>query len=481
MESGNKKLAVNAALNTAKTVLGLLFPLITYPYVSRVLGVDNLGIYTFSVSIVSYFQLLAALGVTPYGIREGTQYRNDKEKIEEFVSEVFSINLISTAFSYLVLGLCLAVVPKLADYRTAILILSIEIIVTTAGVAWVCNIYEDFLFITVRTLAIQVVSLLFTFLFIRSEGDVLKYCAIMVLASSGANLLNFYYIRKKYCRFRFTLHIDWKRHLRPILVIFSTSVAITIYVSSDSTMLGFMTSDHEVGLYGTAVKIYTILKNLLAALLIVLIPRFSYMFSKGEEEESRKLFSKVFSILSILMLPMIVGLFMLSEDVILLISGEAYLGGAPALRILSLAVLFSLYAYLYTQCILIPVKREDVVFKATLLGAVSNVALNLVLIPVWGINAAAFTTIVAEAITFSFAYYQGRRFVRLENILGSLAASAAGCIGVVAVCLLAQRIEHLFLRLGTAVLGSAVLYFVILIALRNREAIDLIHLVLKKR
>ena len=126
-------------------------------------------------------------------------------------------------------------------------------------------------------------------------------------------------------------------------------------------------------------------------------------------------------------------------------------------------------------------KREDVVFKATLLGAVSNVALNLVLIPVWGINAAAFTTIVAEAITFSFAYYQGRRFVRLENILGSLAASAAGCNGVVAVCLLAQRIDHLFLRLGTAVLGSAVLYFVILIALRNREAIDLIHLVLKKR
>ena len=465
--SGNKKIAVNAVLNTFKTVAGILFPLITFPYVSRVLGVAQLGVYTFSASINSYFLLLASLGISTYGIREGAQYREDKEKIRDFVSEVFSINLIATAAAYVLLALCLLFIPKLVLYRTAIWILSAEILATTIGAAWVCNVFEDFLYLTIRTLAFQAVSLVLILTLVRTSDDLYKYIAILAFASSGANLLNWFYIQRRYCKFHFVLNQNLRQHLKPIFVIFSTSIAITIYVSADSTMLGFMTSDRSVGLYGTSVKIYTIIKNILVSILMVLIPRFSFMFSRNEHEKSNILFSKVFNILNLLMLPMIVGLFILCKEVILVISGEQYVDAALSLMLLSIAILFSLYAYMYTQCVLIPIKKEGIVFKATAISAIVNVGLNFILIPLFEIDAAAFTTVIAEAITFVIALWEGRKYIHLKGIFRNTVTVIAGCAGVAAVCLLTHIIANPFLRVGISAVGSAVLYLGILLVMKN--------------
>lgn len=473
----NKKIAVNSLLNTVKTILGLIFPLITFPYVSRVLGVDTLGVYNFSASVISYFLLIAALGISTYGIREGTQYRHNKEQINKFVSEIFSINMISTFVAYALLIICLIFIEKLGNYSVAILLLSIEIISTTIGVAWVCNIYEDFFFITIRTLAIQIISFVLTLIFVKSPADLYKYIAIIVLANSGNNLLNFFYIRRRYCKFKFSLNIDWKRHLRPIMIIFATSVAITIYVSADTTMLGFMTSDYHVGLYGTSVKIYTILKNAISALLVVMIPQFSLIFSQGENEEASRFFSKIFSILTVLVLPMMVGLFMLSEDAVILISGKEFLKASEPLRLLSIAGLLSLYAYMYTQCILIPNKKESIVFLATSVSALVNILLNFLLIPLWGINAAAITTIVAEAIVCGASFVAGREFVRLIKIKRNVITSIIGCACVIAVCLLLKRIESFYIRVGASIISSVIVYFVTLFVLKNNTVFELAEII----
>ena len=480
-EPNNKRIATNAILNTAKTVLGILFPLITYPYVSRVLGVENLGIYTFSFSFLSYFLLIAALGISTYGIREGTQYREDKKQIGSFVSELFSINMVSTIVAYVLLAIFLYAIPFMVPYRKAVLILSAEILFTTLGVSWVCNIYEDFLAIAVRTIAFQILSLVLIFVFVRSSDDLYKYVGILLLSNSGANLVNYFYIRRKYCRFRFTFRIDWKRHLKPILIIFSTTVAITVYVSSDTTMLGFMTNDYQVGLYGAAVKIYTIIKNVLAAILMVLIPQFTLMFARGDRKQSDALFSKVFSILTVLMLPMCVGLFSLSDDVVLLLFGKDYSGTAAPLRLLSIAVTFSLYAYMYTQCALIPIKKERVVFKATVISAIVNITLNFVLIPLWGINAAAITTIIAELITFVIAFFYSRDTVSLVGVGKTLLSTVIGCVCIFVVCLLCRFFESPLIRIVTSVLGSVIIYLAVLLITRNPVLGQMKEMVLKRR
>ena len=264
------------------------------------------------------------------------------------------------------------------------------------------------------------------------------------------------------------------------------SLAINVYVNSDTTILGILTNDYQVGLYSTAAKIYTIIKNVLAAMLMVLIPRFSLLINKNNLSNANELFSKVFNTMSILLLPISVGLFMTSSDIILLVAGKNYLAGSEALKLLSVATIFSLFAYMYTQCILIPAKEENIVFKATLISAVANIILNLVLIPIFGMNAAAFTTIIAEFIVFYIAFKESNKIVKLEGIKRNLITVFWGCVIIIVVCAALDRlIQNAIIRLFASVFVSGILYGVTLILMRNEIVLELISRVkrniIKKR
>lgn len=464
----NNRLFKNATLNTTKTLLGIIFPLITFPYVSRILGVEGIGIYNFSSSFLSYFILFASLGIPTYGIREGVPLRYNKEAIQLFVSELFSINIISSLAAYLLLFVCLFCFPILHQYSSAVFILSGEIIFTAIGVIWVCNIYEDFYFIALRTIGFQIISLILLFSFIHSSADLYVYLVILLISNSGANLFNFFYIRHKYCKFYFTLSINWRTHIKPIVIIFSTTLAITIYVSSDTLLLGLMTDDYEVGLYSTSVKIYTIIKTVLAAFLTAFIPQFSNFLSRGEIIQTEILLTKVFNILVVLMMPMCVGLFLYSDEVIFIISGEDFMKASMSLRLLSIAVMFSLCAFLYSQCILIPIKQEKVVFLATSISAFINIVLNLFFIPVWGINGVAVTTIIAEIITCFIVYRHSKKVVTLSNINQNIKSVLCGCIGMIIVyCLSNLCLSSYVLRFVISFLVSFLVYLFVLILTKN--------------
>lgn len=471
-----QSLKTNAILNTIKTVLSIVFPLITFPYISRVLQVKAVGVYNFSASVVSYFVLIAGLGVATYAVREGAQYRDDKEKIGKFVSEVFTINMMSTLISYLLLVLSIVVISKLHDYSCAIAILSVEIFFTTLGVSWVCNIYEDFLFIAIQSIAVQLVSLLLTFIFIKSPDDIYKYIAVIAFSKSASNIINYIYIRKNYCHFSLVRNCNLKYHLKPILVIFSTSIAIAVYVSADTTMLGFMTDDIQVGLYGTAVKIYTIVKNVLAAVLVVLVPKFSILLHNKNGGEADKLFSKVFNTLVILTFPSVIGLLVTSRDVILLLGGEKYIDGTGSLQLLCFAIAFSLIATLYTSCVLIPKKKEKAVFQATAISAIVNILLNFIFIPWLGINGAAITTIIAEAIVCFMSILYSRRDIRLEGIKKNLLSVSIACAGIAIIGILTHRfIDVFYIRLFVTVVVSVIIYVVSLIVLRNDMVLETVQ------
>lgn len=468
-----KSLKVNAILNTIKTVLSIVFPLITFPYISRTIQVEAVGVYNFSSSIISYFVLIAGLGIANYAIREGTQYREDKKKIESFVSEVFTINMISTIISYFLLFLSVIIISKLHDYSLAIAILSAEIFFTTLGVSWVCNIYEDFLFIAIQSIAVQFVSLLLTFILVKSPEDIYKYIAIIAFSKSASNIINFFYIRKKYCHFSLVRNCNFKYHLKPILIIFSTSIAMTVYVSADTTMLGFMTDDIQVGLYGTAVKIYTIVKNVLAAVLVVLVPRFSIMLQNKNGDEADKLFSNVFNTLIILTFPSVIGLLVTSKDVILLLGGEKYIEGTGSLQLLCFAIAFSLIATLYTSCVLIPKKKEKIVFRATAISAIVNILLNFIFIPWLGINGAAITTIIAEVIVCVMSIVYSKSDIHLAGIKWNLISVSIGCVIIAIIGMLTNRfIDAFYIRLFVTVGASVIMYIVTLIGLRNTIVLD---------
>ena len=476
-----KDLKTNAIFNVIRTICSVLFPLVSFPYVSRVLGVGNLGIYNYSASIISYFLLFAGLGISTYAIREGSQLRNDYMKICQFANQVFSINIISTLISLLALLFLVLFSNKLHSYRISLLILSAEIFFTTLGCSWIYNIYEDFVFIAIRNILFQFVSLVLLFILVHSPDDLYVYLLIISGTNALSNIINFIYARLKFCPISFTLRFQLKKHIKPILIIFSTSIAITIYVSADTTMIGLYYDDIAVGLYSTAVKVYSLVKQILAAIMMVLIPRFASLVSQNKQGEIKALYKKVISILSLMLFPVSIGILLTSDHIIYFISGIEYLPASGSLQILSIATIFSLYAYVFTQCVLLPYHQERLIFYATFISAIVNVLLNLLFIPTFGINGAAITTVIAEAIVFVLSLIWANRYLKIEVMVQDLKAILLGCIGIFAIHHISKVLfSNALYSLIFEVVISCFIYALILILTHNWIAIQIINRIQNK-
>lgn len=474
-----KTIKINAIFNVLKMVISLISPMIVFPYVSRVLGADGIGKYTFSFSIVNYFLLMAGLGISTYAIRDGTKYREDSMAITSFISEIYVINIISTFISYFFLLLLLFMYKKIRDYRVIIMILSSEIFFATFSKNWILNIYEDFAFPAICSIIIQFLNVMLTLLLVKEPTHLLRYS---VIAASSSILTNIFYClrTKKYVCMEFRAIKSLKPHIKPILILFSFTVASAIYVSSDTTIIGLFLDDYNVGLYSVNVKLYTVIKNFIVAVLTVLIPKFS-LLAEGNDMALEVTFNRVFEFLVLLFLPSVVGIFMESRQIISVLFGVEYIKSYRCLQILCIASIFSLIAYLFIHCILIPKKDENDVLCATVISAAINIFLNLFLIPLWGIFAAALTTMLAELFVAVFVYYKSKKFIYNFMLNKNIFSCIIGSICVIIICLITNRIfQSNLLCLAVSMLISILFYVLILIIMKNSILKDLFNRICKK-
>lgn len=483
-----KSLGLNAFLNGLRSVLNLFFPLITFPYVSRVLSVPGIGIYNFSNTYINYFILIAGLGIATYAVREGAKYRENKDKINDFVSQIFSLNMIATVIAYLLLFASLIIFKNLRNYISCILIFSLQILFTTLGTEWIYTIYEDYTYITIRSIVFKMISIVLLFLLVRRPEDYLIYAAITVFSAVGSNLLNFIHARN-FVHIKLTTKTNWKYHLKPILIIFASAIAVTIYVSSDTTILGLLKNDYAVGIYSTSVKIYQIAQGLLSALLTVTIPRLAFLWGRRRISEYNQVLSKVIDSLGILVLPTAVGLIMLSREVILIIASEKYLPSVNSLRIISWAIIFSIFSWIFSDCVLIPAKRENFVLRNTVITAIENIILNFILIPFLSYDGTSLSTVIAEFTVMIMNGYSCRDIIKpvifKKDTLKNLLDSIIGCVGIVVVCLLCDiGFKSLWLKTIFSVVLSVIMYGAILILLNNKNAysmLDRAKMILKSK
>ena len=482
-KAGGKSIGINAVLNFIKVGCSVIFPLITFPYISRVLQVENIGKVNYGSSIITYFSLFAALGITTYGVREGARKEKGQE-FNRFASEIFSLNLLTTAASYALLFILLLTVPKFRDYRTVILILSAAIILTTLGIEWVNTVYEDFLYITIRSLAAQVVCLAAMFIFIHKPDDYLKYAWITVMSSGIICITNWIYCRR-YVRIRILFSSKIFRHLYPMFIFFANSLAITIYVSSDTTMLGWIAGDYYTGLYSVAVKIYQLVKYLLTAIYTVTIPRLSRYAGLGERENYRKLLTQICSFVVLLLVPCMTGLAVYAEKIILILSGDSYLPAVRSLQILSAALLFAVGSGVVVNCINTPNGFEKTSLSATICAAAVNVGLNVILIPVLRHDGAALTTVLAEAIVLVICLVRlgdVNYYLNVREVLTQILYAAAGSAVIIGISFVIGKtglsaLPSLILGIVLSVCG----YGILLAAGRNRYFMSAVSAVLRRR
>lgn len=470
-----KSLGKNAFLNGFKNILNLLFPLVTFPYVSKVLNVQGIGQYNFSQATVSYFSLIAGLGISSYAIREGSRYRDRKKDFNIFASEVLLCNIISTIIAYLLLGVCMLFIDKLKAYSSLIWVFSIQIVFTTIGIEWLYSIYEEYEYITVRSIIFKIISIILIFIFVKDSEDTLNYALITVFAIVGSNVFNLFHSRNYFQLVKVNIK-DCVKHFKPIIIIFASNIAIMIYVYSDITMLGFLQTDYEVGIYSVSVKIYNIVKNLLSSVLIVSIPRLSMYYGKGEFNEFRNTAQKVYDSITVLLLPAVIGLLCVSQQVVLIISSVTYISAQSSLCILCVALLFCIYGWFFSQCVLMPAKKEKVILIATSISAILNIILNFCLIPIWKENAAAFTTVIAEFIMFIVCIIYGQKIVKIRLVNKNMIGVLIGCIGVIFVCKIISLFDcRITIQLASMIIVSGIVYGIILILFHNEIVFSILR------
>ena len=314
----NKSLKINFIFNVALSLTSLIFPLITFPYVSRILQPAGLGKVSFATSVVSYFSIFAQLGIPTYGIRACSKVKDSKENLTKTVIEIMLINFVTVCISYVALVISLACVDKFFEYRTLISIVSCSILLNAIGVEWLYKALEQYSYITIRSIIFKIVAIVLMFLLVKNQDDYNIYGVISIFAASASNVLNFINL-KKYIKIKRTTlrYLSLRKHLKPILVFFLMSVATTMYTQLDTVMLGFMKDDTVVGYYNVATKIKSVLCGIVSAFGAVVLPRASYFIEKKMIKEFRDVTNKAVEFITFFQSQYVFFLYLMHKNLLL--------------------------------------------------------------------------------------------------------------------------------------------------------------------
>lgn len=471
----NKSIRKNAILNVIKQCCAILFPLITFSYASHVLGKRGIGSFSFVQSLVSYLLLIATLGIPTYAVREGAFVRDNKEKFEEFASELYSINIITTIIAYGILGALLLFWDYLASFKVILLISSCTLLLTAVGADWINSVFEDFQYLAIRYIIIQFLALFLLFIFVKSEKDLVNYTIISLIASAGGEVLNIFYV-KKYVTLKFSCRLNIKNHLLPLLILFGGNLAVIVYVNSDISMVTVMLGEESAGIYAAATKVYQGIKHLVYAIVTVTIPRFSYFVAHKKIKERDQLINKTMEYLSIFIFPMIIGLFFEGNNILYIFAGKNFCEGSDALKILSFAIFFAVVSNIFNNAVLLPHKKEKIILYVTLVAGISNVMLNLFIIPRLDITGAAITTLIAEVINAGGAFFYSIKSVKFTINGKNLFSEIIGTVVVAVVCIFVESLRiRIISRLFISIIISSLLYLLTLLFLKNKIIMEILR------
>lgn len=463
-----KSLKINAVLNITKQCMNLLFPLITFPYSSRILNPEGIGKVNFALSIVSYFSLLAGLGIGKYATREAAKIRDNRILLSKFTKEILTINFTTTLISYLLFFIALFAVPRFSEYRGLLCVCSSTILFSTFGMEWLYNAKEEYVYTTVRGMCFQVLSLVLLFTLVKTKDDYVKYASINVISSVGSNILNFINIRKL-VDFRIRVEREIKKHFRPILILFASTVAVSLYNELDKTMIGFLATDEQVGYYSASTKITKLVIALITAVLTVISPRLSN-YAETNKEKFFELLEKTFNIILMLSLPFMFGLIVMARPLTLLFCGENFEPSVRIMQIMSVIIFMIPLATFCSTQIFIPLRKDKYTFYPVLVGAIVNAIFNVVLILKFGGLGAGIATVIAESsVTFASFVLVKKSGISLGKLFSLFYQYIISSLLMgITVYFIMKKFNDSYFFMFVDILIGIIVYFLILFLLKNK-------------
>lgn len=409
-------IAKNSLFFVLYKLFNVIFPLVIVAYASNIIKASGIGKVASAQNIVQYFTLAAALGIPNYGIREIAKIKCSQVKENKLFSELFTINCISTFTCVCLYYFLVNVVGLNRGEKLLYNLVGITVVLNFFNVDWYYQGNERYSYITIRSFLVKAVSLVAALLFVKKESDYILYACIYLMGIAGNNLINFFNLKK--CGIRYSLKgMDIRHHFKPVFFFLCTTIAIELYTMVDTTMLTFLCTNEIVGYYTNSMKVVKMIITLVAAIGGVLLPRLSYYHAQGRISDCTRVVNQVFSVIFFLFMPCGIGIFIISDSLIPVFFGNTFLGAIPTLKVASLLIYALGFSNLFGTQVLLTFNDEKHLLIATIMGGVSNIILNSIMIPLLQQNGAVIASVISEFIVTITTFIFARKYldIRLEK------------------------------------------------------------------
>ena len=479
-----KSIKKNFILNLIYTGSSLFFPLITFPYICRVIGVEGVGHVNFFNSIIGYIAMFTCLGIPMYAIREIARLRDDIKTVTKTTVEILLLYSFLTLIGYIVVAILCVFIPEIHNDVPLFLVLSLTIFFSAIGCEWFYQGIEDFTYITVRGLIVKVVSLVLLFVFVRSENDLLAYGVYCVIGSVGSNVFNFIRLRKYIKKDNIVFsNLNVFRHLKPAISVFFFSLTVSFYVRLNPVLLGFMKDDIAVGLYSAAIKVLTILVSLSACLGNVMMPRLSNLVENNSKDEFNRLIQKSYDLTLLLTIPLTFGLILTAPYIIMLLCGGEFAESIISSQIIAPIILVVGVSNVIGIQFLYPKGKLSLVTLCCGIGALFDVILCICLIPSFSFLGASIAYLSAEMFTTISMIYFTRKELSLIFFNWSHLKYLIGAILMSIVVILLQKflLINEWYSFGLQIVLGGIVYFLFLLVTKDEIVYSIYSSLLKFR
>lgn len=473
-----KSITKNYIYNLTYQILILILPLITTPYISRVLGAENIGIYSYTISITTYFILFGSLGVAMYGQREIAYLQGNRVKYSKTFWEIVILRFITMLISMLVFYITFV---RSNQYSIYYAILLLELLASCFDISWFFQGLEEFKRTVLRNTVVKIISIISIFVFVKTENDLSKYLWIYVLSTLIGNGSLWAYLPKYLEKVKIK-DFNIIYHIKPTIALFIPQIAIQVYTVLDKVMIGsIIINKSEVGYYEQSQKIIKMLLTIVTSLGTVMIPRMANTYINKDKKKLKEYMYRSFNFVFVLAFPIIFGIIAISNYFVPVFFGEGYDKVSILLCILTPIILaIGLSNAIGTQYLL-PTKKQKEFTVSVILGAIINFIINILLINRYGAIGASIGTIIAEICVTGIQFVFIHKEFNVKSIFKMSINYLISAIIMFIVCVIIGKLikNNIYSIIVQVIIGSLV-YAIGLLVLKDDFTYSILNKIKEK-
>ncbi len=406
----------NIFYNVILAISQVLFPLITFPYLARVLGPENIGLYNFSESYARYFAMISALGISVYGVREIAKKQDQPKALSNTFVELFSINFIATCILSVLYVFTIYYTNKLSSHASLFYWSFVFFFFQIFLLEWFFTGINQFKYIAIRFFIIRLFFVAAIFIFIKESNDYVKYMQLQVGLTFFLGVINFVYLFKfidlKNTRIK---DLNLIQHLKPLFLLFLTLFSISVYLHFDSVLLGILADNESVGYYSAPLKLVKIIIAVLAAITAAMFPKMVQFFEQGDTVQFEKMLKQSFELVISIGIPTAVLVYTLAPEIIYILFGSSFELAVKPLQITAPLILIVSLSTIFGFQILSVHSKDGAILKSAVVGMMFSLIASFLLIPKFKQVGAAYIILCTELLVLSFFIYFSSKVIQLKN------------------------------------------------------------------